>query len=364
MPTLGEVALDAIYPIAFAALPIGGAAALALHGFWRSAALLASLALLMEEEAALAGLGLGLLLLVALKAPRRLGGVVLLTSALWLGVGELAAMPRFQHGQAEGESRPERHFGELQDSPLAWLGAVAVNRLEPDLVRALDLRGASPEPCPNPGHCSALRWWVYPTGGIALLSPQTLLIAGPPAAALLLADRPGRFRRHWAAPMLPIIWLATAAGLANLAAWPRARLIGVSALVLGSALTYSLDASLPFGGQFEPFDVVATPLGTDLDRLNRCIPARASVGASRRGLAHLANREHVYVFPGEDYGPGLWPPAQRPSLLRLDLRNGDTVRALQGTESPLRGSSPYRELARTDNALLLQDPASPPGTMC
>src|SRR5712691_6510632 len=96
MPALTEVALDAFYPIAFAALPLGWAAALAIERRPRAAALPALLALLWEEEAALIGLGVGLYLLLSSANARRIGLTLLLTSRLWLGVAESLVMPRFR----------------------------------------------------------------------------------------------------------------------------------------------------------------------------------------------------------------------------------------------------------------------------
>jgi uncharacterized membrane protein len=355
MPTLAEVALDAFYPIAFAALPVGGAVALAIAASPRAAALPSFLALLVEEEAALVAVGLGLFLMLFRTASRQAGVVLLLVAALWLGVGETIVMPRFQQpGIDAPDTRAAGHFSQLWASPVAWIGSVATTRLEPDFIRAVGWqpRGQTAV-CPQPGQCSALRWWIYPTGGLALLSPATLTIAAPPAAALLLADRAGRFRRHWAAPMLPVIWSAAVVGLGRLTDKSRLRLAGAAALALASVLMYRLDSPLPLGNQFEAGDVVTTQLGADLRRLGSCIPHDASAAASRRGLAHLANRAELYVFPPKDYRAGLWPPAEPPVYLLLDLKNADTARELESSASPLRGSPPYHELTRTPDALLL-----------
>src|SRR5215211_614808 len=51
MPTMAEVALDAFYPIAFVAAPVGLAVALAIGGRTRAALLPCLLAVLFEEEA-------------------------------------------------------------------------------------------------------------------------------------------------------------------------------------------------------------------------------------------------------------------------------------------------------------------------
>jgi uncharacterized membrane protein len=368
MPTLAEVALDAFYPIAFAALPVGAALALALSGWQRAAALLSLFALLLEEEAALVALGLAFYLLVFGSSARRIGASLFAAALVWLVLAETVAMPAFSQPNAGGaETRPEGHFRQLLANPSSWVGTVVATRLEPDLLRGLgpSARGGPP-PCPQPGQCSALRWWLYPTAGLALLSPQVLSIAAPPAAALLLADRPGRFRRHWSAPILPVVWTAAVFGLAKLGRRRALGLAGGVLLLAASLVMYRLDSPLPLGTQFEASDVVPSASSADLRRLAACIPEGASVAASRRGLAHLANRHEIHVFPLRDYSPALWPANRLPAYLLLDLRNADTVRELESPSSPLRTSPPYQEARRTPNALLLSHPSvgSSPSLAC
>lgn len=357
MPTLAEVALDAFYPIVFTAVPLGWAAALALAGRARGAALLGLLALLWEEEAALLAIGIGLYLLLHSGPGRRIGLALLLSGGGWLGLGETLAMPHYGQPSTMAENRPAEHFGQLRSQPLAWLGTVALNRIEPDGLRASGLfRGRSqPETCAEAGRCSALRWWLYPTGGLALLSPTTLLMNAPAAAALLLADKPGRFRRHWAAPLLPVIWLATAIGLARLGRWRCGPALGAGLLVLSAVVLYALDSPLPLGSQYEAGDVVPNALGADLARLDAMIPDGASVVASRRGLAHLANRRELYAFPPKDYAPDLWPPSPGlPDYALVDLRNRESAAELAAPDSQIRPGSDYEEVERTPNAVLLR----------
>lgn len=358
MPSLAEVALDAFYPIVFVALPVGWATVLAIRQRPRGAAVASLLAVLIEEEAALLAIGVGLFLLLAPRA-RRIGGVLAVVGCLWLGLAQAIVLPRYgQPGLAGEVSRAAGHFDELLANPMAWSGFVALNRLEPDFARRFRSPGAADrtESCAVPGQCSALRWWLYPTAGLALLSPSTLMITAPPAAALLLADKPGRFRRHWVAPMLPVIWIAVAVGLGRSRSRRWLMAGGLLVMVAATLLFHRADSSLPLGGQYEASDVVPHEAAADLDRLGDAISPGASVVASRRGLAHLANRHQLYVFPARDYGPSLWPPAERPDFYLLDLRNTDTVRELAGPASPLRADPPYREVARTQNALLLGPP--------
>jgi uncharacterized membrane protein len=358
MPSLTEVALDAFYPIVFAAVPIGWALALAAHGVRATPVLLGLAALLIEEEAALLTVGIGLFLLGFVCRGRRAGALALVCGLLWLGVNETLIMPAYQPASAANETRAETHFAELRERPLDWSRRVLVNRLEPELLRGNAWLGqyGLPERCTvgAAGHCSALRWWLYPTGGLALLSPATLVSAAPSAAALLLADRPGRFRRHWVAPMLPALWISAALGLARLARWRRGLALGVGLLLCSSLVMYRLDSSLPFGKQFEPDDLVWSPGGRDLDQLRADLPPDASLATGRRGLAHFANRRWLYALPPQ-YSASLWPPAEWPRYVLIDLeRDEDQARLFIGRPDSPPGKPPYVELARNEHALLLR----------
>jgi uncharacterized protein YjeT (DUF2065 family) len=161
-----------------------------------------------------------------------------------------------------------------------------------------------------------------------------LLAAAPELAALLAADREGRYRRHWVAPSLPIIWLATITGLARLSN-PTFRLVAGGLLVAGSITAYVIDGSLPGGGDYEPYDTAWTPRAEQHQRALAEIPADVSVAASRRGLAYLANRREVYVFP-PNYAGNLWPVSPLPQYWLFDLTNDQTHAQLSGRASPFR----------------------------
>jgi hypothetical protein len=359
MPTLTEVALDAFYPIAFVAIPVGWSLALAVGRYRVTPALLVLLALLFEEEAALLALGVGAYLLLCRPDGRRAGLAAALAGLLWLGLGETVVMPAYlQPGPEASATRVDLHFGELRERPLEWTLTVAANRLEPELLRSTGWLAAQglPEDCPAaPGHCSALRWWLYPTGGLALLSPTTLVAAAPSAGALLLADRPGRFRRHWAAPMLPVIWIAAGQGLARLARWRAATVIGAGGLLLASLLMYRLDSSLPLGNQFEPGDLVWTRGARDLAQTSRLVPAQAGLAAGRRGLAHYANRRLLYALPPDSYSDALWPPDAWPEYVLIDLeRDEDEPRRWLRRDPRAENRPAYAEVARDRSSLLLR----------
>lgn len=336
-PTLVEIAFDAFYPISFAALPLGFAAYFLLVGRRRPGTACALLALAIEEEAALGVLGLGAFLLLR-RATRRGALPLLAIGGLWLGLLAFAVMPAFHEpstAPATADNRTVGHFDRLRQEPAHVVAALVTERAP-----------------------LAARWLLAPTGGLALLAPEILLIDLPHAATLLLADKEGRFRRHWAAPMLPAIWLAAVVGLARLRR-PPLRMAGVAVLVVGSLGSYLADSSLPGGGDHEPADIVWTSRAEQLRYLVAAVPPDASVAASRRALGHLADRSELYVFP-PGYGGRLWPPERRVQAYVLDLTNDGTREALVGRQSPLRAARPYAIwLAGPEAMLLTERPMQP-----
>jgi uncharacterized membrane protein len=337
MPTVAEVAFDAIYPVTWSALPLGFAAYFLLTERYRRGAALALLALVIEEETGMLVLGLGLFLLLR-RRTRRLGAALAGAGALWLLLIALVVMPRFHDPTTlprEAGNRTVGHFDALRAAPLATIATILTDRAP-----------------------TAARWLLAPTGGVALLAPHVLLIDAPQAGVLLLADKE-RFRRHWASPMLPVIWLATTVGLASLRR-PPLRALGVAALVAGTAATYALDSNLPFGGDYDPADLAWTDRSEQMAYAVARVQPGARVAASRRALGHLADRPELYVFPPSYLG-ALWPPERRPDTYVLDLSNDGTREALAGRQSPLRTArAPYAIwLVGPDAALLTERPPAP-----
>lgn len=336
MPALTEIAYDAFYPVTWTALPVGFAAYFLLIGRTRPGTALALLAIPMEEEAGLAVLGLGLFLLLR-SGQRRLGAALFGVAALWLALIALVVMPRFHEPStlpAAGENRTLDHFHQLLADPRAAAEDVALRRVP-----------------------LAARWLLAPTGGLALLAPPVLVIDLPQAATLLLADKE-RFRRHWAAPMLPTIWLASVVGFAALRR-PELRMAGLALMIVGTVGCYLVDSNLPGGGDADPADLVWSDRAEQLAYLVARVPPGASLGASRRVLSQVADRTELYVFP-PSYGGKLWPPERRLQAYLFDLTNDGTREALVTRQSPLRANRPYALWLAGDAGLLLLDRAPEP----
>ncbi len=338
-PALAGAALDDFHAVALTGLPLALALALVLGGRPKLGAAAALAALLVEEEAALAVIGLGALLFVTGR--RALGSVVVAIAVLWLGSMVFVVMPSFHDSRTVagvGGNRTVGHFAELSADPI-----VAVRKI----VGERGVEGAL--------------WMVAPTAGLPLLAPHALLVAAPSAAALLLQDRDDTFGRHWVVPLLVATWFATIVGLARVAPGQRRRL-GLAALVVATAASYAALSPLPGGGRFDQRAIQRDERTGLLRRAVERIPASAIVVASPNVVAHLANRPEAYVFPIDShYAEELGWRKKRPNYYVLDLYDDLTNRATASERlNPLNADRPYHVWAAGRKVLVLSDDVADP----
>ncbi|MDP8923439.1 MAG: DUF2079 domain-containing protein, partial [Chloroflexota bacterium] len=333
-PSLAGVALDDFHAVPIATVPLAVGLALVLTGRPQLGAAIALLALPMEEETALAVGGLGALLWA--RRQRLLGMLVGSAALVWLATMVFVVMPRFHDPRTldtvDG-NRTLHHFEEIRAEP-----AKIADRL-------LGERGRD-----------AAVWLGLPTGGLALLSPSTLLVGAPTFAVLFLQDRDDTFGRHWVVPVTVALWFATALGLARLPRGGR-RSAGIGLLVAGTALSYVLVSPLPGGGRFD-----AAALETDertylLERAVQQVPEGAVVVASPNVVAHLANRAEAYVFPIDShYAQGLGWRRKRPDFYVLDLADELTSRVTVSERlNPLEADRPFHIWSPGRKVLVLSD---------
>ena len=333
-PSLAGVALDDFHAVPIAALPLAVGMALILLGRPRVGAGIVLLALLAEEETALVVIGVGAMLFLCRE--RVLGFAVAGIAAAYLGLLVLVVMPSF-HDQrtlstVEG-NRTLNHFQEIRQDP----GKV--------LDRVFGERGRD-----------AVMWAGLSTGGLALLSPTTAVTALPSLGALLLQNRDDTFGRHWVAPLLVGLWMATALGLARLPAGTR-RGLGLAALVIGTAVAYRLMSPLPGGGKFDPAALRPDDRTRLLQRAIERIPNDGVVVASPNIVAHLANRPEAYVFPIDShYAEEMGWRKKRPDFYALDLIDELTNRATNSDRlNPLAADKPYNVWSPGHKVMVLSE---------
>ena len=326
-PSLAGVALDDFHPVALTAAPLAAAAMLLLDGRRRSATGLALCSVLLEEEAALVVAGLGLWMLLERRG--RLGAGLFVAGVGLLFSATLLIMPGFHNPatlEAAGGNRSLNHFAELRTDPTVALRRLVGER-GPDAVVS----------------------FLLPTAGTALLAPPILVAALPTGAALFLQDRTDTFHRHWAAPILPLLWLAAAVGLAQIrrtrpddrrpwsSSFPRpSAQVSLGLLAAGISAAYLLASPLPGGRNFDPAILAYGPHELDLDRAVAAVPPDAALAVSANVAAHVANRPEVYIYPIDDHYLSKLRFEERPiDGYVLDLQEPATLRV-----PPLKKSSP------------------------
>src|SRR4051812_18940824 len=241
-PQLTDAILfDGFYPVALATVPLAFGAYLMLTGRERLGVGVALSALLIEETAGLALIGLGSMLI--LRRQWRCGALLCALAAAYVLLVTLIVMPAFHLKRTLPESgnRSVDKFGRLLADPF---GAAAAD---------LEERG--------PG---MLRWFLLPTGGLPLLVPQVAVAVLPTSAGLLFGDAAVDFPSHRVAPAIPLAWIATVEGLALLAGsrWdigglrpaqhPWRLRAGLAALAGASAAAFLGSSGLPGGAGYAP----------------------------------------------------------------------------------------------------------------
>ena len=338
-PAMAGVALDDFHAVVIAALPLSVGLALVLLGRPRLGAAITLLALPAEEETALVVIGLGALLW--LRRERWLGIGVAGIAAAYLGLLVLVVMPSF-HDERTLESvagnRTLNHFQEIRDEP-----SKVADRLFGERGR------------------DALLWAGLSTGGLALLSPATLMTALPSLGALLFQNRDDTFGRHWVAPLLVGLWMATAVGLARLRRGPP-RAVGLVLLVAGTAVAFRLVSPLPGGGRFDNSPLHPDERARLLQRAVERVPDTGVVVASPNLVAHLANRPEAYVFPIDShYAEEMGWRKKRPDFYALDLIDELTNRATNSDRlNPMAADKPYQVWSPGHKVLVLSEEAPTP----
>jgi uncharacterized membrane protein len=165
-------------------------------------------------------------------------------------------------------------------------------------------------------------------GGFAVFSPLVLAIPLPELAINVLSQRPQMvsIRYHYSAPIIPFVYLATAAGLYNVlrfALWLRARnrfpgprmrrlisrellvervplLVALFILLMNVQMNYEIGPLPWFHSPENHSSVIDPPAPEHLEALDGAvarIPPEASVSASNWIGPHLAHRDYLYLFP-------------------------------------------------------------------
>ncbi|MFH1182163.1 MAG: DUF2079 domain-containing protein [Candidatus Woesearchaeota archaeon] len=257
--------------------------------------LMAVLTALIKEDAAIAGVALGLYALV-IKRRWKIGmAAAVISSAIFLFATELF-IPYF----SEAGTFSVSGFGALGSTPLEVVKNALLNPI--GTLSAI----ASPE------RLAYLAMMLLPTGGLSLLAPELLVWALPAFSINMLSEAPQLHSIffHYNANIIPFIFLALIAGLSRARKMLEAHQLkwGITALQANAAImALVLSASVFSAYYYGPLPGARNFSYSSYDfnsgdakaarELSAMIPSNASVSASNTAVPHLSQRELIYVFP-------------------------------------------------------------------
>ena len=249
------------------------------------------LAMACKEEMPLVVAMMGLWLLA--RGQRRLGAVTIVGGVTWTALAFLIIIPSLS--TLDG-SRYLGRYANLGQGP------------QDMLVNLVTHPGLYVSTLTEPAKVKYLLKLFYPTGYLASLAPQVLLLAAPSFALNLLSSRPHMIaleKFHYTAPIVPFVVIASAYGLA-LVVRGMGRVfrhvdrrfllaIGGSYVLLLSLSYHRINGMTPLAHDF------AWPQFGEHERtghqLIEQIPVEAAVSAQNHLNPHLTQRAKVYIFP-------------------------------------------------------------------
>ena len=235
--------------------------------------------LLVKEEVALVGLGIGAFMVLK-RTHWRQGVLVVAASLVWFSAVTDLVIPYFGHGRQYAYFA--ERYGALGGSPGALLITVVTHPLT--AVRVL------------------LEWQKLafllalfgPVLAINLLSGWGGLLVLPTLGYLLLSGYPPQFSfsTQYSAPLLPLILVPAVWGFARLPA--RFRPV-VAAAILASSLAFQLAlGDLPGVRKFRAADFTTEARYADFEPQLERVPAGASLASESDLTPHLSHRRYLF----------------------------------------------------------------------
>ncbi|MEP7200786.1 MAG: DUF2079 domain-containing protein, partial [Chloroflexota bacterium] len=149
----------------------------------------------------------------------------------------------------------------------------------------------------SPQKFAAVARVLWPLAFLPLHAPSLTALALPVVAYLLLSNKASvsQLQFWYVTPILPILFVATAAAIGN--APPRRAQWLTLALFVASVLGYLWLGAGPFAANDEPARFAVTERTECGQRLLALVPPDASLSAQDNLMPHLAQRHNVWVFP-------------------------------------------------------------------
>ena len=276
-PALGWTNVEQFHPDAFLPALVGFAIYFALTERWRPYAVFVILALLVKEDVAFVIVPLGLW--VAVKKDRKIGLMTAAGAVLYMAFA-MAVVMRLLNGEW---------------NPNAWrvpFGGV-VGFLSAIFTRTTDVI----EYLISEGRPWYLLQVGFPFAFLFVIAPGLTAISSLAIGANVISTfgYQSKVRYHYTAVALPALGLATVEAIGRTPRRWRAALtvVVLSCSLLGAywwgTFPYSLDPKT----YWSPND----PIPQGAAEMFPLIPEDAIVSAHHGATAHLAHREHIYMFP-------------------------------------------------------------------
>lgn len=243
---------------------------------WYMICLIALLAV--KEDVPLMTFMLGIY--VAIQHDRRIGIITALLSAAWLGTVLFALFPLFDGSGALYAGRVSSDFG----GPTGLLKAT--------VQRPWDVGAALVS--------KEKAWYVWQMGAplafTFLLAPGIAVIALLPLFSNLISGFPyqHQIEYHYGTLIVPVILLATVAGIGRVASERSRSMLMVAVAVIALSTSY-LWGPIGRNPRF-PADP-STPRAAAIRNAIALVPNDAAVSAPYYVVPHLARRQHIYEFP-------------------------------------------------------------------
>ncbi len=320
-PSLEWVNWWHFHPDALIIAPLLCAYWLAVRGRWGWFAVAVGVALACKEDAALAVVALGGLLVV--RGERRAGLATAAAGVVWFVLATKVVIPRANHGVGP---LYEELFPGFGDS----VGAIFYGVVRhPGQVLALAAR---------PDRVTYYIKLLAPVAFLPLAALPVLLIGGPQVAVNVISGHSltHDIRYHYSSIVIAAVFLATV----EACAWLGGRRQGRQRLLVGLVAVTSLAANVawspsPAGVQFHS-GIWVGPQARHavVNRAIRLVPAGAGVTATYNLVPHLTHRVHVYEFPNPWVVTNWGVHGERPpDPATVDYLVLDTT--LDGEEQPL-----------------------------
>ena len=271
------------HPDALAVTPLLFAYWLGIHKRWGWFTVAALAALLCKEDAALALIGLGVVL--AIRGSRKEGGITAAVSVTWFAVCEKVIIPHANGGLG---AFYQDFYGGLGNS----VGQIAYNAVRhPSRIARIVTNADSRD---------YYRQLLGPYGYVPLLAPLVLVIAAPHLIVNTISTFPNthNVRFQYSALVTAALAIGAVEACAGLSRRRWVRWLLVAAVTVSAVVSNARQSPSPLSFHYRTGIWAGPgPRHASADRAVHLVPRGAGVAASYALVPHLSHRVYIYEWP-------------------------------------------------------------------